>query len=102
SPLRFAALFTKRHYITSGALSRVNGGFFVHIAALFCLVFRVTYTKEGFANEPPPEEGSFEWFRRELVSHGVVKEGEDLSNDQLAFALEILPTLLKAFKKKMK
>jgi transcriptional regulator with XRE-family HTH domain len=57
--------------------------------------------KEGFANEPSPEEGSFEWFRRELVSHGVVKEGEDLSNDQLAFALEILPALLNAFKKKM-
>jgi len=49
--------------------------------------------------EPAYEIGSLEWFHEGLIAHGIIKPGEDLSDEQLQIALANVETIVKIMKK---
>lgn len=51
--------------------------------------------------EPTPEIGSFEWLRQGLVSRGVMKDGEDITAEQLQIMLANIATIAKVFQQKV-
>jgi len=49
--------------------------------------------------EPTYKVGSYEWFREGFIARGIVKRGEDLTDEQLKIALANLEALIKIVKK---
>ena len=55
--------------------------------------------REKKIKEPTYEVGSLEWFQDGLIARGIIKPGEDLSDEQLQIALANIETIMKIMKK---
>ena len=56
-------------------------------------------TTPNKTKEPTYKVGSYEWFREGLVERGIVKRGENLTDEQFQKALANLEALIKIVKK---